>query len=280
MRLRLYHHHDGARIAYRESGTGPPLILLHSLGLSHREWEPVVEPLSARFRVILPDLPLHGDSEDRARHSYSGDWMTEVIAGFCAEVGGPHPAIVGHGLGAGLALRATISGSLAPSRLVLSGNRLHRPAPFAKRMAVWRMLTRLGAIPGVDRLLSHAAVAVFRPSLGKKLSVQRNPETADLIRHALSDVGGNAHRARAWAKFVRHWQLAAPQRDLLDAYPSLQLPILLLWAEEDPGSPLVAAIEARALLPDGQLRTLPGTGFLIAYDDPVAVARELLAFCG
>ncbi len=71
MRLRLYHHRDGTRVAYREAGTGPALVLLHSLGLSHREWEPVVEPLSERFRLVLPDLPLHGDSEDRPRHPYS-----------------------------------------------------------------------------------------------------------------------------------------------------------------------------------------------------------------
>ena len=51
MRLRLYHHHDGARVAYRETGTGPALVLLHSLGLSHREWEPIVAPLAERFRV-------------------------------------------------------------------------------------------------------------------------------------------------------------------------------------------------------------------------------------
>ena len=73
MRLRLYHHPDGARIAYREAGAGPGLALFHSLGLSHREWEPVVEPLSQRFRVVLPDLPLHGDSEDRPRHPYTPD---------------------------------------------------------------------------------------------------------------------------------------------------------------------------------------------------------------
>jgi hypothetical protein len=43
---------------------------------------------------------------------------------------------------------------------------------------------------------------------------------------------------------------------------------------------LRAAHEALDLLPRGQLRTVPGAGFLIAYDDPVAVARELIAFCG
>ena len=92
MRLRLYHHPDGARVAYRETGTGPAITLLHSLGLSHREWEPIVAPLSARFRVVLPDLPLHGDSEDRPRHPYTADWLAEVIAGFCQEVAGPASA--------------------------------------------------------------------------------------------------------------------------------------------------------------------------------------------
>ena len=56
--------------------------------------------------------------------------------------------------------------------------------------------------------------------------------------------------------------------------------MLLLWADEDPAHPLVGAEEALDLLPDGQLRTLPATGFLIAYDDPVGVARELISFFG
>ena len=43
MKLRLYHHPDGARVAYREAGTGPPVALLHSAGLTHREFEPIVE---------------------------------------------------------------------------------------------------------------------------------------------------------------------------------------------------------------------------------------------
>jgi pimeloyl-ACP methyl ester carboxylesterase len=58
------------------------------------------------------------------------------------------------------------------------------------------------------------------------------------------------------------------------------MPVLLLWADADPAHPLDAAREALDLIPDAQLRTLPGTGFLMAYDDPVGVARELIAFCG
>ncbi len=279
MRLRLYHHYDGARVAYRESGTGPALVMLHSLGLSHREYEPVVAPLSERFRVVLPDLPLHGDSEDRPRHSYSPEWLTEVIAGFCHEAGGPRSMVAGHDIGAELALLAVANGQLSPARLVLMSNRLHRRDEFPATRAAWRAACRAGALPGLDRVLAHGAKLMFRPAIGEKLSAQHNQATRDLIRHAFADVGGNGNRARSWAKFARRWPVDA-QHQLLDAYPRMELPVLLLWAEEDPAHPIVAAQEALDLLPDAQLRTLPGTGFLIAYDDPVALARELIAFCG
>jgi pimeloyl-ACP methyl ester carboxylesterase len=279
VRLRLYHHQDGARVAYRETGTGPALTLLHSLGLSHREWEPVVDALSTRFRVVLPDLPLHGDSEDRPRHPYTPDWFADVIAGFCGEVAGPRPLLAGHDIGADLALRAVVGHRVQPARMVLMSSRLHRREEFGGKRAAWRAACRLAALPGLDRVLSRAARLVFRPSVGERLSVQRNPAARDLMRHAFSDVAGNGNRARSWAKFVARWPVQ-PQRDLLDAYPEIRMPVLLLWAEDDPANPLVGAQEALDLLPDGQLRTLPGTGFLMAYDDPVGVARELIAFCG
>jgi pimeloyl-ACP methyl ester carboxylesterase len=279
MRLRLYHHHDSARVAYRETGTGPALVLLHALGLSHREFEPIVAPLAERFRVVLPDLPLHGDSEDRPRHSYSPDWLAEVISGFCREVGGPHSIVAGHDVGAELALLAASTGRLEPSRLVLMPNRLHRRDEFPAKRAAWRAACRVAALPGLDRMLAHGAKLVFRPSTGQRLSVQSNVGARDLFRHAFADVGGNGNRARSWAKFARRWPVEA-QRQLLDAYPQMRMPVLLLWADEDLAHPIEAANEALDLLPDAQLRTLAGTGFLITYDDPVGVARELISFCG
>jgi pimeloyl-ACP methyl ester carboxylesterase len=275
MRLRLYHHRDGARVAYREMGTGPAIVLLHSLGLSHREWEPVVGPLTARFRVVLPDLPLHGDSEDRPRHPYTQEWLTDVISGFCNDVLGPRPLVAGHDLGAELALRAVAGGRLRPERMVLMPTRLHRREPHRARRAAWRIACRAAALPGLDRLLSRGATLVFRPKVGERLSAQGNPAARDLIRHAFADVGGNGNRARSWAKFARRWPAGA-QRDLLEAYPTIDVPVLLLWTEDS----IDGAREALGKLPNAQLRTLPGTGFLLAYDDPVGVARELISFCG
>jgi pimeloyl-ACP methyl ester carboxylesterase len=279
VRLRLYHHPDGARVAYRELGAGPPLALLHSALLSHKEWEPAVEQLADRFRVVLPDLPLHGDSEHRPRHPYTLDWFAEVLGGFAAEVLGPRPRMAGHDAGAEILLQAVLTGRVRPSRLVLMGCRLHARPEHPLLRGAWRLATSAGAVPGLDDLLSYGTRAVFTPKRGLRLSARGNPAASDLVRHAFADVPGDSSLARSWAKCARSWPRGA-QTHLLELYPQLDMPVLLLWADQDPLHPLDAAEEALRLLPDGQLRVLQSTGFLMAYDDPVGLARELAAFCG
>lgn len=279
MRLRLFHAPDGARVAYREAGTGPPLVLLHSALLSHREFAPLVEELEHRFRVVLPDLPLHGDSEDRPRHPYSLDWLADVMAAFCHDAGGPRPLVAGHDLGAEVLLHAVATGRLRPARLVLMPNRMHTRRAAGPVVRRWRPLARAGAVPGLDRLAARAAPRVVRPALGPRLSAHDDGAARDLVRHAFDDVPGNPNLVRSWAKFARRWPGDA-RRELLDAYPRIDVPVCLLWADDDHLHPLRAAEEALDLFPDAQLRVLSGTGFLLAYDDPVGVARELAAFCG
>jgi pimeloyl-ACP methyl ester carboxylesterase len=279
MKLRLYHHRDGARIAYREAGVGPSLCLVHSAALSHREFAPVVEHLVDRFRLVLPDLPLHGDSEDRPRHPYTIDWLAEVMAAFCRETCGPHPVVGGHGAGAEILLRASVTGQLAPSRLVLMPNRLHRPPARSRLPVGLRMVAPAAALPGLDRVASRLVPLAYRPEHAMKLTARGNPASRDLLRHATADVAGNANLARSWSRWVRRWPAGA-RTELLEAYGRLDdTAVLLLWADRDRYHPLAGAEEALDLLPDAQLRVLPGTGFLIAYDDPVGVARELTAFC-
>jgi pimeloyl-ACP methyl ester carboxylesterase len=279
VRLRLYHHPDGARVAYRELGTGPPLALLHSGLLTHKEWEPAVSGLAERFRVVLPDLPLHGDSEDRPRHPYTLDWFAEVIGGFAAEVLGPRPLLAGHGAGAEVLLQAVLSGRTRPARLVLMPNRMHAPPMFPRTREAWRLTAQLAAVPGLDRLLAFGACAVFTPERGLRLSARANPAAADLVRHAFADVRGNSSLARSWARCAHSWPRGA-QAQLREGYPRLEMPVLLLWADRDRLHPLAAAEEALAMLPRGQLRVLESVGFLMAYDDPVGLVRELTAFCG
>ncbi len=276
MKLRLYHHSDGARIAYREAGTGPALALVHSAGLSHREFEPLVEELSDRFRIVLPDLPLHGDSEDRPHHPYSLDWLVGVLCGFLRETCGPRPLVGGHDLGAELVLRAVGAG-LRPEAIVLLPGALHRGTGRERRGRTVLAAARLGRVPGLRRAAAHATTAAFRPAVGERLSASGNPAARDLLRHALADLPHNGNRARSWAKAARRWP-RGPSTDLLDAYRHLDCPVLLLWADADRAHPLSIAEEVAGLVPTAQLRVLDGTGFLMAYDDPVGMAREIAAF--
>jgi pimeloyl-ACP methyl ester carboxylesterase len=107
-----------------------------------------------------------------------------------------------------------------------------------------------------------------------RLTATGHAGARDVVRHATTDLPGNVNRARAWGRLARGWE--RPQ--LMDAYAQVACPTLLLWADGDPWHPLDAAEEAEDLLPDAQLRTLSATGFLLAYDDPVGVAREIAAF--
>jgi pimeloyl-ACP methyl ester carboxylesterase len=52
-----------AEIACEVLGDGPPVVLLHPFPASHRLWLPAAQALASRYRVILPDLRGHGDSE-------------------------------------------------------------------------------------------------------------------------------------------------------------------------------------------------------------------------
>ncbi len=51
-----------AEIFYEVMGSGPPVVLLHPFPANHDLWKPAAQALTARYRVILPDLRGHGDS--------------------------------------------------------------------------------------------------------------------------------------------------------------------------------------------------------------------------
>jgi pimeloyl-ACP methyl ester carboxylesterase len=203
--------------------------------------------------------------------------MGEVMAGFVRDTCGPRPLVAGHELGAELLLRSVACGQLRPAKLVLMPFALHRAAP-ARR--VWRAAARTGAVPGLDRLVAHGTKLAMRPEKGVRMTAVRNPAARDLIRHAVADAGGNANLARSWAKFARVWPPRGARREALEELSVIRCPTLLLWADSDPAHPLETATEALDLLADGQLRVLDRTGFLMAYDDPVGLARELAAFLG
>ena len=138
------------------------------------------------------------------------DWLAEVIAGFCREVGGPRCTVAGHDVGAELALLAVSTGRLEPSRLVLMPNRLHRRDEFVGQAAgVAGGLPRGRAAGPRPPALPRRQAGV--PPLARASGCRSRATGAarDLVRHAFADVGGNGNRARSWAKFARRWPVDA-----------------------------------------------------------------------
>src|ERR1022692_2653333 len=52
-----------AQLSYEIAGSGPDVVLLHPFPLNRHFWDSVTAQLSTRYRLILPDLRAHGDSE-------------------------------------------------------------------------------------------------------------------------------------------------------------------------------------------------------------------------
>src|SRR5262249_30942706 len=94
---------DG-EIRYARTGTGTPLVLLHTLRMQLEYFFPLVDQLdTSRFNVIVPDLPGHGRSGaamvDSTAMSFA-DGMEEPL-----DAGGVHDTVlVGESMGASIAL--------------------------------------------------------------------------------------------------------------------------------------------------------------------------------
>ena len=198
-----------------------------------------MEELSDRFRLVLPDLPLHGDSEDRPRHPYTRDWLVEVLAGFIREACGPRPLVGGHDIGALLvAARRRCRASCQPERLVLLPSALHRRTERERARARSCAPPRARAPSRASAALAaRGATLAFRPARRRAAVRARQPRRAR--PHAPRARRPAAQRQPRPRLGQGRAPLARRRRDtdLLDAYRHVDCPTLLLWADEDPAAP-------------------------------------------
>lgn len=87
------------------SGNGRPVIFLHGVISTHRYWDDVVNKLSKTAKLIRPDLLGFGDSPRQKNADYGIDtqigWLKETTKGYMKD----RPILVGHSLGAIIALK-------------------------------------------------------------------------------------------------------------------------------------------------------------------------------
>jgi 3-oxoadipate enol-lactonase len=89
---------DGVGLAYDVYGTaGAPLLLLHALGESRRDWPGIAERLARDFQVFAVDLRGHGDSDWPG--AYSCRLMADDVARLLDHLRLRAVTVLGHSLG-------------------------------------------------------------------------------------------------------------------------------------------------------------------------------------
>ncbi|MGZ8782762.1 MAG: alpha/beta fold hydrolase [Gaiellaceae bacterium] len=251
---------------YHVGGEGEPLLLLHGLAGSTRNWCEVLPALVQRHRVVSVDLPGHAGSGRLARGATTGDFADAVAAVLDAE-GIDRAVVVGHSFGGLVALR------LAERRpQLLRGLLLISPAGIASstRAAHAVLLATTTIRPGRrvalmrHRWAEHAWYrrVVFRPWFVSDAVALSARATHGLLA-AQREHADTRTAARA---------LAAddPRREL----PELACRVVILWGARDAQLPLEDAFEyARRLR--AELRVVADCGHLVIVERPQAVLAAL-----
>ena len=104
-------------LSFTDMGAGSPLVILHGLFGSKRNWTNIAHRFAAGHRVLTADLRNHGESPWDVRHDYPA--MAEDVAALIrARVGGP-AAVVGHSMGGKVAMMLALDQPDIVARLVV-----------------------------------------------------------------------------------------------------------------------------------------------------------------
>jgi pimeloyl-ACP methyl ester carboxylesterase len=253
---------DGTAIACFESGSGPPLLLLHGTAADHERWAPVLPALERHYTVYACDRRGRGASGTGGPHArYSIEREIEDVAAIVDGIGGPVD-VLAHSYGAICALEA--------SRLAAHLRRLilyEPPIPVGAPIYPAPVLERLQALlEGGDEA---GVVSTFM------LEIVRLPPAQLERMRALPAWPGRVAAARS---IVR--ELRANQEYELDtgSFRAVKIPTLLLLGGASPPFFKAALDRVQAALSDTRLVVLPGQTHAAIDAAPELFAREVLAF--
>ena len=164
----------GARLAYEVTGDGPAVVLVHGFGLDLRMWDPQVEPLAARFRVVRYDCRGFGASGpfDPAVPYTHADDLLALLDHLAIQ----DAALVGLSFGGRVVLHTVLAAPARVRGLALLGAVLDGvpwdPASAHALEEVTRQVQVSGMLAGRAAWLSHPlfASARQRPDLARQLA--------------------------------------------------------------------------------------------------------------
>ena len=135
-------HVNGISLYYEVCGSGPPILLVHGNGESHKIFDVVVPKLREHFTVYAVDSRCHGQSDHPAQVSY--DLMASDLIAMIRTLKLEKPIFYGYSDGGILGLLIAMREPQLLGKLIVSGANLN-PAGM-KRTTLW--LSRLEALTG------------------------------------------------------------------------------------------------------------------------------------
>jgi pimeloyl-ACP methyl ester carboxylesterase len=162
-----FFEHDGARLHYREEGSGPPLVLVHGFGSSELDWELQVPALKEHYRMIMPDLRGFGQSsKDVGPHSIE-QFLSDLRA-LLTHLEIERFSLLGYSLGGAVSFAFSVEEPTRVERLVLVNTwPSFQPTNLRKKWEVFLRKT-LVRMSGMDKMAKVLGKRLF-PEEGQEL---------------------------------------------------------------------------------------------------------------
>jgi 3-oxoadipate enol-lactonase len=251
-----------AEIAYQILGDGHSVILLHPFPANHEFWLPVAQSLSTRYRLIMPDLRGHGESDigegpaTMAKHAAD---IARVMDD--ADVG--RAPMVGISIG-GYALFEfwrQQRGRVAALGLLNT----KAPADSAQAQA--------GRLQAAAEVMERGTEPFFQSMIPRLLGKTTRETRPDLVEGALEMM-----RKMSPADVAAVQRGMAERPDSVDTLKTITVPTLLVTGDEDILTGVDEAELMHRHIAGSELRVFPKAGHYSPWEQPEAAGRLLRQF--
>jgi len=253
---------DDAEIFYEFRGKGPPVVLLHPFPCDHEFWTPVATALESRYRLILPDLRGHGDSEigdgPALMRKHAVD-ITRVLD--AAGIG--KAAFIGCSIGGYILFEYWRRFRDRVSSLALCDTRPQADTPEARanRLKAAATVLEQGTEPFIEAMI---------PKLMGRTTVNARP---DLV------AGARAMMRKMSAEDISLVQRGMAERpDSVADLKTINVPALIVIGDEDILSTVADGELMRQNIASSQLKVIPKAGHYAPWEQPEAVETVLRQF--
>lgn len=253
---------------YERQGSGKPLLLVHGLGSSLRNWDPVVPALAAERDVVTVDLPGFGATPP-LEGAVTIATLTDAVERFVESEGLAGVDIVGSSMGGRMVLEMARRGhagttvALDPGGFWTDRQRALFGASIKASVALVRSIQP--ALPALTR------TAAGRTALLAQFSARPWKLDADLVLTELRGFKTARSLDEALASLIH-----GPRQQGAPA-GSLAGKVVLGWGRQDRVTLPSQATTANALFPDAILHWFEACGHFPHWDQPAEAARLILS---